>query len=93
MTVKAFVLVNRDHSTWVVTYDESSELRKRYSIHAWLSGLDADMEGDAVGTWLEEEGSQIELVYPVDLENRNIDISDDEVMEYTELLDDLRLFG
>lgn len=91
--VIAFLLVNSDQTTWVVTYEDENEMRKRYPLHTWLSGDDADMEGAAVGTWLEEAGSSIELVYPIDLEKKTVSLSDDDVMEYTELLDDVRLFG
>jgi hypothetical protein len=93
MALMTFMLVNGDDAVWIVTYDPASEMRKLYSLYAWLSKMDPALEGDAVGKWLEENGVKIERVYPLDAETMTVNLSDAETMEYTELLDDLRLFG
>lgn len=93
MALMTFMLVNGDETVWVVTYDPASEMRKLYSLHAWLSKNNPVLEGEAVGKWLEENGVTIERVYPVDVQTMTVNLSDAETMEYTELLDDLRLFG
>lgn len=93
MSVKQFLLVNSDESSWIVTYEPESEKRTLFTLYAWLRKSSPKMEGEAVGQWLEKNGNLIEYVYPVDEASATCDFSEDEMMEYTELLDDLRLFG
>lgn len=93
MAVKAFFLSNDDDSNWIITYDSEAEQRAAFTVRGWLNGGEPEAQNDQVGAWLESKGSSIEMVFPFNDDGKTVNFDVDEALEYTELLDDIRMFG
>ncbi|MDP8245790.1 MAG: hypothetical protein P9L94_17035 [Candidatus Hinthialibacter antarcticus] len=93
MAAKVFFLSNDDCSNWIITYDAEAEQRAAYSLRGWLNGNEPEAKNEEVGGWLESKGSSIEMVFPFNDDGKTVNFDVDEALEYTELLDDIRMFG
>lgn len=93
MSVKCFLLVNDDNTAWIVTYDAEADERAAYSLRDWLNQKEPQAKNQEVAGWLESKGSGIELVFPLNDDGKTVEFDPDEALEYTELLDDIRMFG
>ncbi len=93
MAIKVFLLSNDDNSNWVITYDADADQRTAYSLRGWLNDKEPEAHNDAIAGWLESKGSSIEMVFPFNDDGKTVNLDTDEALEYTELLDDIRMFG
>ncbi|MBI1387616.1 MAG: hypothetical protein GC154_04140 [bacterium] len=93
MAEKFFLLITNNNTTWVVQYNPDDDSRAVYSLLAWIDGKGPETTGPEVGSWLESKGSAIELAFAIDAEKHSVEFDPDEALEYTELLDEIRMFG
>jgi site-specific recombinase len=92
MAQKAFLIVQSTNECWVATYDQDKKERKIIGLKDWLVNSDTTSQVDSVEQWLEKNGSTFEAVFPINVEKKVVELSDDELLEYTELIDDLDIY-
>ena len=90
--MKAFLILKTDNSAWVLTFDPESKKRVIYELNSWLLEKDPTPAISPAESWLEHEGAVIEAVYPVDMDKKRILIDETDLLEYTELLEDIALY-
>ncbi len=89
MTQKNYFILMNDNTAWVLEANLGEELLlKLYRQIDWINGKDCVLSGEAVNNWIEQSGSDLEIIFPI--ENNSVHFNEDNMLEYSELLDDIQ---
>lgn len=92
MALKSYLCVKRDNTVWVVTFDPDAGVCELRSIMAWCAGNPPESAGREVTDWAEGNAPEIEAIYPFDHEAHTASFREDDIIEVSELMDDIRDF-
>ena len=92
MSQLAFMIIKTDHTAWIITYEPESSTRLFFTLRAWLQNTPAPNDSISVESWLDANASSLELICPMDLSNKTVSLDDSCQLEYSELLDDLKIY-
>lgn len=92
MDSATYLCITKDNTTWVVSFDAGAGKCTLQGIADWINQKPATLEGGKVYNWAEEIAPQIEAIFPYHKDTESADFRESEILEISELMDDIRDF-
>lgn len=89
MDNKTFFLVKTDNTCFVLSYNSEKNHWQIQDVMGWLHTSPPLAEGDLVIKWLEKNGADFEAGYPCDSIEKSVSFKFENLLEYTEIMDEL----
>ena len=92
MPLHQYFIVLSDNTVLVATFDPASNKRQIYQLTSWLHSDTPVPAVDSAEAWLETNGSFVDSVYAIEPGTRTVSFDAKHLLEYTELIDEMKLY-
>ncbi|MFB3788317.1 MAG: hypothetical protein ACE15F_18315 [bacterium] len=92
MNPQLYFIVLSDNTVLVASFDPATRTRRLYPLKDWLHSDQPAPAVDSAEAWLEDNGSAVDSVYAIEPETRTVSFDTKLMLEYTELIDEMKLY-
>ncbi len=92
MESATYLCVKKDHTVWVVSFHAAEGKCTLHGISDWINQKEPLLEGGKVYNWAEEAAPEVDAIFPYSTEAHTADFREEEILEISELMDDIRDF-
>ncbi len=89
MDTKTYIMFKTNSTAFVMQLNKEADKWQIYEFVSWLNHKDPIADGEEVVKWFETNGAQLEAGFPIDESNHHAVLTEAELLEYTELMDEL----
>ena len=89
METKTYLMFKTDSTAFIMQHNKETNEWQIFEFVSWMNHKDPIANGDEVVKWFETNGAQLEAGFPVDEDNYHAVLTEAELLEYTELMDEL----
>ena len=92
MSLQQYFIVLSDNTVLVASFDPVTRDRKIYGLTNWLHAEQPAPAVDSAEAWLEANGPAVDSVYAIEPGTRTVSFNAKHLLEYAELIDEMKLY-
>lgn len=88
---KTFMMIKTDSTAWMLHCHPETGVWQIYDFISWIEHKPPFVQGQDVMGWMEKNGAEFHSGYAWDHDQNSVSFSESDLLEFTELIDELDL--